>query len=55
MKYMCTCGLPIKELYQVCSATWRKNVLDDKDEGTIVGYGDDHYTWKCTNKKCYGT
>ena len=18
-----------------------------------MGYGDDHYTWKCTNKKCY--
>ena len=53
MKYMCTCGLPIKELYEVCSATWQKNVLDDKDEGKIVGYGDDHYTWKCTNKKCY--
>jgi len=52
MKYMCTCGLPIKELYQVCDAIWQKNVLDDKDEGKIVAYGDDYYTWKCSDEGC---
>lgn len=51
-KYMCACGLPIKELYKVCDAIWQKNVFDDKDEGKIVGYGDDYYTWKCNDKGC---
>jgi len=52
MKYLCSCGLPVKELYKVCDAIWQKNVFDDKDEGKIVAYGDDYYTWKCNDKGC---
>ena len=52
-KYLCTCGSPIKEMYEVCTAIWQKNFFDDKDEGKIVDYGGSRYTWKCTNKKCY--
>lgn len=53
MKYMCTCGLPIKKLYEISSATWKRNVLDENDQGEIVDYGDSYYIWQCSSKKCY--
>jgi hypothetical protein len=51
--YFCSCGEHIKELYEVCSATWMKNVFDDKDEGDITDYGDTNYWWTCSNTKCH--
>jgi hypothetical protein len=51
--YMCECGQRIKKLYEVCSATWMKDVFDDKDEGSIDHYGDTHYTWECSDKDCH--
>lgn len=55
-KYRCLhCGTIVLKLFEVRNAMWKKDILDKNDDGAIDHYGDIHYTWECSDRKCrYG-